>query len=141
MELAICPQTQAARFRFHPNNIKTSLASPSILLVEENPESQQAHLRLLQLLSCKVEVATSGQEAVLLCLQHSYDLVLIDTQLPDSCGFEISKQIKAHRHPLYIPIIALTPHIHDQQHPAVDELVAKPVTPEKLISILTRWLK
>lgn len=138
MELTLLPQ--ASQFRFQPKPIKIGLASPSILLVEENPESQQAHSHLLRLLSCKVDLATSGHEAIALSLQHTYDLVLLDTHLPDLCGFEVSRIIKTHRHPTHTPIIALTLSLQAPHSLHIDEWVPKPLTPEKLISVLTRWI-
>ncbi len=138
MTLTLALQTQTKHLK-RDLSVKVGLASPSILLVEHAGESQQHHLHLLRLLNCKVDLATSGKQALTLSTQ-AYDLILMDTHLPDLCGFEVSKRIKA-KHPMMrIPIIALTQQHHTPKQSHVDELVAKPVSPEKLISILTRWI-
>lgn len=136
---ALAPQPQAIRFQYRPS-VKVGLAAPSILLVEEHAESQQAHLHLLRLMGCKVDVATSGQQAIELST-HPYDLILLDINLPDLCGFKVSKAIKDRHHPTQVPIIALSSNTKDKKQASIDELVAKPIPPETLIKILTRWVQ
>lgn len=136
MELALAPQPQSIRYKFQPQT-RVAISAPSILLVEDHTDS--AHLHLLRLMGCKVDVATSGQQAIALS-SHPYDLILLDIHLPDLCGFKVSKTIKELHHPVRVPIIALTTNTKAAKQIGIDELVAKPVPPEQLISILTRWL-
>lgn len=130
--------TQSALIKARPG-IKVGLAAPSILLVEYAKHKETGHSHLLKLLDCKVDHANSAKEAIKLA-KHAYDLVLIDTDLPDLCGLELSKLIKEQHHLIHVPIIALVNSDKSPRHGSVDEFISKPVTPEKLISVLSRWV-
>lgn len=118
-----------------------------ILVAEDNPVNQVVIVRLLEKLGHLPDVVINGNEA--LAAFHTegrYDLVLMDCQMPEMDGYgataEIRKLEGAARH---IPIIALTANAmqgdRDQCLEAgMDDYISKPVTVEKLKTILDRWI-
>jgi len=87
--------------------------SRKILLAEDNPVNQVVALRLLEKRGHQVTVAANGREAVAAARQESFDLVLMDVQMPEMDGFEATATIRqaeaaTGRH---LPIFALTAHV------------------------------
>jgi CheY-like chemotaxis protein len=84
----------------------------SILLAEDNPINQRVALYNLTKLGHKVDIAQNGQEAVAMVQSHSYDIVLMDIQMPLMSGLEATKAIRQWENDsgkkLGIPIIAMT---------------------------------
>jgi CheY-like chemotaxis protein len=84
-------------------------AKTHILVAEDNPINQKVAQRLLEKLGYSVEVAANGREAVQKWAAGSYDLILMDCQMPEMDGYEATREIRSteagRRH---IPIIALT---------------------------------
>lgn len=119
----------------------------SILLVEDNKINQLVAKRLLQNWGLNVTLAENGQEA-LHCMQHNtYDLVLMDLQMPVMGGIEAT--IAARKSGIisdYTPIIAMT--AHSSKH-HIDECftsgmqghVSKPIDKDILKAHLERFLK
>lgn len=82
-----------------------------ILLAEDNPINQKVIARMLQKLGQEVTIASNGQEAFDTFQRESFDLILMDMQMPGTDGLEATVMIRTHEkaHGLpAIPIIALT---------------------------------
>ena len=77
-----------------------------ILLVEDTPEMQLLVQRMLEATGLVVEVANHGEEAVQLGLQNSYDLILMDMQMPIMDGIEATETLR--NLGITTPIVALT---------------------------------
>lgn len=131
-------KTHQELFKFKPP-IRLGLAAPAILLVEHAAQSQQNHSHLLKLLDCKVDLARSATEALSLS-HHSYDLILIDTCMPDFCGFELSELIKHRQGFIHVPIVALVHPDTQIKQGKMDDIITKPITTEKMIHLLSRWV-
>ena len=78
----------------------------NILVVEDNKINQLVTSKLITSLGYTCTIAKNGLEAVKLCNNNVYDLILMDLNMPFMNGFEASKAIKAKHN--NIPIIALT---------------------------------
>jgi PAS domain S-box-containing protein len=137
----------------------TSLISPSlvkcvakgpakrVLVVEDNAVNQLLTTMLVQNLGFETNAVANGAQAVEAVRDGSYDLVLMDCQMPEMDGFEATRIIRDSELPQgrRIPIIALTANalLTDEQRClacGMDAFVAKPVKRERLEEILTTWL-
>jgi PAS domain S-box-containing protein len=114
-----------------------------VLLAEDNPINQRVAVRMLQKHGHRVEVASSGREA-LAALEHgSFDIVLMDVQMPDMNGLEATAAIRENEKLSgeHLPIIALTAGAMDGDREkclaaGMDDYMAKPFQTEALMRIL-----
>src|SRR6266478_2562320 len=83
-----------------------------LLLVEDNRVNQKLALRLLEKMGHQVTLATNGREALELLKPNSFDLVLMDIQMPVMGGVEATQEIRDTERQSggHIPIIAMTAH-------------------------------
>ena len=79
-----------------------------ILLAEDDRINQHLAIRLLEKLGHEVEVAANGLEALAALETQSFDVVLMDLQMPEMDGFEATAAIreKERRTGLHQPVIA-----------------------------------
>jgi signal transduction histidine kinase/ActR/RegA family two-component response regulator len=119
-----------------------------ILTVEDNPTNQLFTQQILEKLGCRVIVAKNGQEAVSHCKKNTFDLILMDGQMPVVDGFEATQIIRKHEaiHNKHTPIIALTAHALSDDRKrfldaGMDDYLSKPFTPGQLIDTINRILK
>ena len=89
---------------------KGGLSERSILLVEDNPVNQKMALLMLKKLGYRADKAANGREALAALEAKSYDLILMDVQMPEMDGLEATREIRR-RWPSSSPkIVALTAH-------------------------------
>ena len=80
-----------------------------ILLAEDNVVNQKLALRILQQMGYRADLASNGIEAIESVQRQTYDVVLMDVQMPEMDGLEASRQITARWRPQERPrIIAMT---------------------------------
>ncbi len=83
-----------------------------VLLVEDNAVNQKIGKRLLEKLNCSVDIAPNGLAAVRQWSAGTYDVILMDCQMPEMDGFEATAEIRAREAAAgdgrRIPIIAMT---------------------------------
>jgi PAS domain S-box-containing protein len=92
------------------HSIAESRNTLRILLAEDNPVNQQVATAMLAKRGHQVDVANNGREAVEAVANRSYDVILMDVQMPEMDGFEATAAIRALPHGGSLPIIALTAH-------------------------------
>jgi chemotaxis family two-component system sensor kinase Cph1 len=127
--------------------INPSSKSLRILLVEDNSFNQMIALRFLEKLGYQADCATNGLE-VLQALEHkSYDLILMDIQMPVMDGLEASRQIrlreKAKSSGKKVKIVAMTANVMaDDREKCVlagmDDFISKPIRMDNLTSLLSQ---
>ncbi len=108
--------------------------SYKILLAEDNVVNQKVALRLLEKQGHHAMLAVNGNEVLQLLAKHTFDLVLMDVQMPEMGGFEATGEIRA-REALtgrHLPIVAMTAHAMkgDRERclaAGMDEYLAKPI--------------
>jgi len=67
---------------------------PRILVVEDERDAAEMMCAYLDSVGADVDIAPWGQDALQLCSQREYDLVLLDIKLPDMNGYEVFKRIR-----------------------------------------------
>ncbi|HEY8009108.1 MAG TPA: response regulator [Methylocella sp.] len=80
----------------------------SILIVEDNELNMKLFNDLLEAHGYKTIQTRSGLEAVALARQHRPDLILMDIQLPEISGLEVTQKLKNDGDLRHIPVIAIT---------------------------------
>jgi len=117
-----------------------------LLLAEDNPINQKVAMHLLGRLGYAVDLAQNGAEAVKMVQGRTYDLVLMDCQMPVMDGFQATKAIRQLAAPVSrITIVAVTANALAGERErciaaGMDDYVPKPVSKEALDKALARWL-
>lgn len=119
-----------------------------VLLAEDNPVNQEVASAMLQRIGINIKIANNGQEAVDLLQLESFDLVLMDCQMPVMDGFEATACIRkreAELGMLPLPIIALTANAisGDRENClalGMSDYLSKPFSQIQLHQLLARWL-
>ncbi|KAG0978629.1 hypothetical protein G6F57_008246 [Rhizopus arrhizus] len=118
-----------------------------ILLAEDNIVNQKLALRILEKFGHNVEIVSNGRLAVEAFESRSFDLILMDVQMPVMGGFEATQKIREIEHlsggKSHVPIIALTAHamIGDREkclQSGMDEYVTKPLRFPELIGAIKK---
>jgi PAS domain S-box-containing protein len=123
-------------------------AGVRVLLAEDNLSSQQVALGILAKLGLQADTADNGAEALEALAAASYDLVLMDCQMPVMDGYEATRRIRDPESPIgnpHIPIIAMTANAlqGDREkclEAGMNDYVSKPVSPYALAEALGKWL-
>jgi two-component system sensor histidine kinase/response regulator len=116
-----------------------------ILLAEDNVVNQKLVARVLERRGHAVTVTNDGGAAVAAWRSATFDVVLMDVQMPGMDGFEATAAIRAHEQITHghVPIVALTAHAlrTDEERclaAGMDAYLSKPVQPKVLIELAER---
>ncbi len=116
-----------------------------ILLAEDNLVNQRLAAELLKKHGHEVTVASDGRQALSLARQETFDVILMDVQMPEVSGFEATAAIREAESPAgkHTPIIAMTAHAlqGDREHclaRGMDGYVAKPIRARDLFLEIDR---
>lgn len=115
----------------------------SILLVEDNVINQDLIKEMFRFTDIDIICAANGKEAVEKITADSFDLVLMDIQMPDMNGYEASKIIRDGGDET--PIIALTANNRKEVREecfacGMDDFIGKPIDFEELTQKVKHWL-
>ena len=124
-------------------------AGTRILLVEDNPENLILLRACLENMSLALDFASNGLEALEKRRNGSYDLVLMDIQMPVMDGYTATREIRAWervRRVPRIPIVALTANAlvgasTDSLEAGCDGHITKPVERNDLVAAIARFAK
>ncbi len=123
------------------------LERQDILIVDDRPENLWALALVLQDVHANVVQASSGNEALIACLNHDFALAILDVQMPGMDGFELARLLRGDPKTAHLPIIFLSAAYADEQHVfrgyaagGVDYVV-KPYDPAILLSKVAIFLE
>src|SRR5690348_479697 len=119
--------------------IKSPCQRMKILLVDDSKDNLFSVQTALEPLGEEILSASSGKEALRLCLDHDFAAILLDVRMPDMDGFETAEFIRSRKRSKHTPLLFLTAYRSDEQLfrgydlGAVDFLF-RPLVPEILQS-------
>jgi CheY-like chemotaxis protein len=116
-----------------------------LLLVEDDPVNQEVAQDILEEIGWQVEVAADGKVAVDLASRKTYDIILMDMQMPVMGGVEATRLIRQLPNGQNVPILAMTANAFSEDRDAcinagMNDFLTKPVVPEKLFGTLLKWV-
>ncbi len=127
-----------------PRADENPLEGLHILLAEDEPDDQRMISHTLRRAGAEVSVVVNGWQAFgkakdALDAQQSFDVILMDTQMPVLDGYEATRQLRGRN--CNVPIIALIPHaMGDDRKTALsagcDDCVSKPIDRSRIISVI-----
>ncbi len=141
------------------------VAGLTVLLVEDNEANRELGTIILESTGQKVQVAENGLQALDLLCEFSFDVILMDVQMPEMDGVTATRVIRAveEDRPVdirlsallltqlrqqisggHVPIIALTAHALDSDRvrcleAGMDEYLTKPFQPEQVVAVLQKF--
>ena len=132
-QTAACPAAKPA----------VSLASRRILVVEDNQFNRKLIKLSLERLGAAVELAENGQAGVELALAGSFDLILMDMQMPVMDGHTAVERLRAAEY--RVPIVALTAHALDEEREkclaaGCNDFLTKPIDFDRLAAVVGKLL-
>jgi two-component system phosphate regulon response regulator PhoB len=124
----------------------SSLAKPTILVVEDEAPLMTLLRYNLEKQGFRVEEAADGQEALLRVAEARPDLVLLDWMLPALSGIEVCRQLRRRPNTRDLPIIMVTARTEDQDavralDTGADDYIAKPFAMEALLARIRALLR
>jgi PAS domain S-box-containing protein len=129
--------------RYNLQDSAAPAVSLRILLAEDNLVNQRLAMRLLEKRGHQVTVAGDGQAAVAAAEKDTFDLVLMDLQMPEMDGFEATAALREREKGtgIHVPVIALTAHAlkGDRErclNAGMDGYLSKPIRSQELDAIL-----
>jgi signal transduction histidine kinase/CheY-like chemotaxis protein len=116
-----------------------------VLVVEDNEINQHLIQAIFRHWQVTCEVANNGREALQRLREHSFDLILMDIQMPEMDGYTTTQKIRTELG-LNTPIIAMTAHAMAGEREkclsyGMSDYIAKPVREEKLYELILLYVK
>ncbi|GAB4415755.1 MAG: hypothetical protein OHK0021_22430 [Bryobacter sp.] len=139
-------RTDAEPNQERKDQVEVNGRPPQILLVEDNLVSQRVVLALLSKRGFQVEVAGNGLEALNALEKRSFDLVLMDVQMPYMDGIEATQKIRSELGLRDLPIVAMTAHAMNGDRErclesGMNDYVSKPVNAQSLVQTILGFLE
>jgi CheY-like chemotaxis protein len=115
-----------------------------ILWIDDEVEFFEPHLLFLRQRGYEVDTTTNGDDALELVARQSYDLVLLDEQMPGRRGLEVLGELR--REVPHARVVMVTKSEEDRTlveaiGRRVDDYLVKPATPRQVLSVVTRLLE
>ena len=119
--------------------------SKTILIVEDNELNMKLFNDLLQAHGYGTVQTMDGREAIGLAREHSPDLILMDIQLPEISGLEVTQMLKADDDLKDIPVVAVTAFAMKGDEEKIREggcegYIAKPISVPTFLDTVAKFL-
>jgi len=117
--------------------------SGHVLIAEDTPAIQLLEKRILENMGLMVTAVADGEEAVKEAMAQSFDLILMDMQMPVMDGIEATKRLKEQGN--QTPVVALTANVMDKHRDLFEQagcsgFMAKPIDKDELRGMLREYL-
>jgi len=117
----------------------------TILIVEDNELNMKLFRDLLQAYGYETLQTKDGREAVDLARAHNPDLIIMDIQLPEVSGLEVTRWIKSDERTRHIPIVAVTAFAMKGDEEKIrsggcEAYIAKPIAVAQFIDTVKRFV-
>ncbi|BCR04259.1 hypothetical protein DESUT3_13280 [Desulfuromonas versatilis] len=120
-----------------------------VLLVDDDPRVRKIVTMTLAERHWEVTTVTGGREALELLREEAFDLILMDLQMPDMSGLDVTREIREREKSTKgrrTPIVALTAHAlldHKKSclEVGMDDFLSKPASREKLFEVVEKYLE
>lgn len=127
-------------------DIPTLFPHIRVLLAEDNAINQIIAAEILREQGCAVDIVEDGLAALEKIHHNSYDIILMDIQMPTMDGLEATRRIRENPRWDGIPIIAMTAHaMHGDYEKSIaagmQDHITKPINPETLYATIHRWIQ
>jgi two-component system sensor histidine kinase/response regulator len=128
-----------------PIDVVDRKAAPvNILLAEDNKINQKLITAIIKKAGFKIDIVENGREAVERVKNNSYDLVLMDLQMPEMNGLDAAKAIREAGF-YEIPIIAMTASAFARDRKmcldaGMNDFIAKPLKQAELLDMISKWI-
>jgi two-component system, sensor histidine kinase and response regulator len=142
-----CVMSQRSTNELNKARVRANNAGAHVLLVEDNAVNKMVAVKHLEKLGFRVAVAVNGRIAVEMANTTTFDLILMDCDMPVMDGFEATRAIRGGLPPRSrVPVIALTANAMrgDKERcleSGMDDYLSKPLRAGELKATLDRWLQ
>jgi two-component system cell cycle response regulator DivK len=128
-----------------PSGVNGEFMAKSVLIVEDNDLNMKLFNDLLQANGYETIQTKDGREAMDIARRHRPDLILMDIQLPEISGLEITKMLKGDAELKAIPVIAVTAFAMKGDEEKIREggcegYIAKPISVANFLQTVARFL-
>ena len=125
--------------------LKHNYSGCRILLAEDEPINREITQMMLSELGLTVDFAEDGVVAVDMVRAQTYDLILMDMQMPRMDGLDATREIRKLSLGANIPILAMTANAFAEDRArcfeaGMNDFICKPVSPKDLFSAILKWL-
>jgi CheY-like chemotaxis protein len=122
-------------------------SGPRVLIAEDSPVIAEIARAILKAAGCRVTFAVNGRLAVDAWRRESFDLVLMDCQMPECDGFDATREIRSLEagSAAHVPIVALTANTMEGDRErcmaaGMDDYLSKPFNRSELQALVARWV-
>lgn len=129
-----------------PGSTRVQSLRKTILVVEDNELNMKLFEDLLQAHGYRILTTKDGKEALRMAKEHRPDLVLMDIQLPEISGLEVTRLMKADADIRHIPVVAVTAFAMKGDEEKIRQggcegYISKPISVSRFIETIQKFLK